>query len=81
MGYYDLPLPGQLSFGFETWQPGARGRPVGVREDMWAIGLPHQCDDWAIAAGDDHAAVIAEAERFRDELGMAIERLRALPPG
>lgn len=52
-------------------------------DQHWALSLPHRCGEWVI----DHGTldeVIAEAERFRDELGQAIDALRAeipLPEG
>lgn len=47
--------------------------------DGWALSLPHHCGEWVI----DHGTldeVLAEAERFRDELDQAIDALRAEIP-
>jgi len=48
-----------------------------VPPDVWAIDLPHQCDEWAIAMSPDREAVLAEARRFRAELDAAIAELEA----
>lgn len=49
----------------------------------WCLSLPHKCDEWLIGTGTLDE-VLAEAERFRDELDQAIDALRAeipLPDG
>ncbi len=48
----------------------------------WAVRLPRQCDDWDIVGefsrGEpDHAAAVAEFERFLAEGARALEALRA----
>lgn len=48
-------------------------------ENHWSLSLPHRCGEWVI----DHGTleeVLAEAERFRDELDQAIDALRAEIP-
>lgn len=52
-------------------------------EQHWALSLPHRCGEWVIGEGE-HAKVLADAERLRDELDQAIDALRAeipLPEG
>ena len=52
-------------------------------DQHWALSLPHKCGEWVIDEGALES-VLAEAERFRDELGQAIDALRAeipLPEG
>ena len=52
-------------------------------DQHWALSLPHRCGEWVIGEGE-HADVLADAERLRDELDQAIEALRAeipLPEG
>ncbi len=50
--------------------------------DGWSVELPHQCDSWVIVGTDyrgepDHAAAVAEMERFLAEGARALEALRA----
>lgn len=48
-------------------------------DQHWALSLPHRCGEWVIDEGTLDE-VLAEAERFRDELDQAIEALRAEIP-
>lgn len=61
------------------------GPPIGLvndfnQNDQFAILLDFSFDNWIIARGNDAAAVIAQAEKFRDALNSAIERIRASAP-
>ena len=86
MTFRDL-LPGRIPagepFGFQAYRPVADrydddpDASTDVPDECWAIGLPHQCDDWAIAMSTDREAVLAEARRFRAELDAAIAQLEA----
>lgn len=87
MGFYDLEHSQPTGpFGFRVQHPVADrydDDPDGdstVPDDSWAIGLPHQCDSWAIAMSPDREAVLAEAKRFRAELDEAIAELEAGSP-
>jgi hypothetical protein len=82
MGFCDLKYQGAgEEFGFRIFRPVAdrydEDDPTCIPDECWAFGLPHQCDDWAIAMGSDLQAVVAEAKRFRAELDNAIEALEA----
>jgi hypothetical protein len=82
MGYYDLPGADGVPFGFRVCRPVADrydelDEPTEIPDDCWALGLPHQCDDWAIAMSPDREVVLAEARRFRDELDAVIAELTA----
>ena len=85
MTFRDL-LPGRSrpweTFGFQVYRPVADrydepDDSQDVPDDCWALGLPHQCDDWAIAMSTDRDHVLAEARRFRAELDAAIAVLEA----
>ena len=85
MTFRDL-LPGRTPpgepFGFRVYRPAADrydelDESTDVPDECWAIGLPHQCDDWAIAMSTDREVVLAEARRFRAELDAAIAVLGA----
>ena len=74
------PIPSGLTTPDPEYPPdrydaGEEDPDSAVPPDNWALGLPHQCDSWAIAMGTDREAVLAEARRFRDELGQAIAEL------
>lgn len=88
MGFHELDprataflrKPGQ-PFGFKVYRPAADrydevDDPLSIPDDCWALGLPHQSDDWAIAMSPDREQVLAEACRFRDELDAAIRELQ-----
>jgi hypothetical protein len=79
VGYYNLEHRSDgEAFGFTVYRPASDRGPyadVSVPDECWAIGLPHQCDSWAIAMSEDRTAVLAGARRFRDELDQAIAEL------
>jgi hypothetical protein len=89
VGFYNLEHqpPGE-PFGFRVQRPVPAGiedrydlddfeEDTTVPADCWSLGLPHQCDSWAIAMSPDREAVLAEARRFRAELDAAIAQLEA----
>jgi hypothetical protein len=72
-----------------TGQPGSFGfRVSDNREDNelyqddqgpdFEVSLPHQCDQWTIAAGD-RAYVLRSLRQFRDELDKVIAEVDAQP--
>jgi hypothetical protein len=58
-------------FEMQVHKAGEPGRQWAAKAD-WAVSLPHQCDDWVIAADPDRVWVLSEVRRFRDEVNQAI---------
>lgn len=87
---WDPPEPTETGFGFTVQRPDRRAIEVRKNgateplhghnvwaEGLWAVYLPHQCDDWEIAEGTRDEA-LTEVRRFRDELDQAIRILEAV---
>jgi hypothetical protein len=64
MGYMPHPRDDGTKYGFH----------IG-RSPEWYVDLPHQCDEWDIAYGDEVEAV-AQMETFVAEAQAALARLR-----
>lgn len=56
-------------------------QPEVDRDDdgRWMISLPHQCEEWMIAASTDKEFVIRETERFIALLRERVAALRSQP--
>lgn len=55
--------------------------PPKLAEPLWSVSLPHQCDEWDIAAGPNgmcipHAEAVARLEQFIKEAQEALDKLR-----
>jgi hypothetical protein len=48
--------------------------------DWWDVVLPHQCDEWQVAYGDngDKAKAVREMEKFIQDAMQALGKLREL---
>jgi hypothetical protein len=49
--------------------------PMPVRGRKWSVVLPHQCDEWTIAEGEDKAEVLRALWLFKLEIEDAIREL------
>ena len=67
------------TFGFTVKAAGQEGCQAAADND-WGLWLPHQCDDWLIAAGPNRAEVLTAARDFRTQLDHAIAAIEAGKP-
>lgn len=64
----------QFGMGVQLRAKASRG---GAINDVWAVLLPHQCDEWVIAEGVDKADVAAQLRAFIAEATEALAALEA----
>jgi hypothetical protein len=70
---WPLQLDGEFKF-----EVGPQDDNLTPGQPWWVVQLPHQCDEWVIAASKDRDEVIARVERFIAEAQGALAAFREM---